>query len=93
MATYKAEFLAHYYAGRLRPRAAYAMGLIPWWAPLGSSVAPLANLLGSAPLVSGLLKALGGSRPAARSRPSLRNRSGRGGAAARLRLAKPVRRG
>ncbi len=27
MATYKAEFLSHYYEGRLRPRAAYAMGL------------------------------------------------------------------
>ena len=28
MATYKAEFLSHYYEGRLRPRHAYAMGLI-----------------------------------------------------------------
>ena len=27
MATYKAEFLSHYYEGRLRPRYAYAMGL------------------------------------------------------------------
>ena len=34
MATYKAEFLSHYYEGRLRPRAAYAMGLIHWWARL-----------------------------------------------------------
>jgi Fe-S oxidoreductase len=33
MATYKAEFLAHYYARRLRPRQAYALGLMPWWAP------------------------------------------------------------
>jgi ferredoxin len=32
MATYKAEFLAHYYAGRLRPRSAFAMGLVYWWA-------------------------------------------------------------
>ena len=30
MATYKAEFLSHYWKGRLRPRHAYAMGLIPW---------------------------------------------------------------
>ncbi|MQA27960.1 MAG: FAD-binding protein, partial [Micromonosporaceae bacterium] len=30
MATYKAEFLSHYYDGRLRPRAAYALGLLPW---------------------------------------------------------------
>ena len=28
MATYKAEFLSHYYEGRLRPRHAYAMGWI-----------------------------------------------------------------
>ena len=28
MATYKAEFLAHYYERRLRPRQAYALGLI-----------------------------------------------------------------
>ncbi len=30
MATYKAEFLHHYYAGRFRPRSAYAIGLLPW---------------------------------------------------------------
>ncbi len=30
MATYKAEFLSHYYEGRLRPRHAYAMGWIYW---------------------------------------------------------------
>ena len=35
MATYKAEFLSHYYEGRLRPRQAYAFGLIEHWAPLG----------------------------------------------------------
>lgn len=29
MATYKAEFLAHHYAGRLRPRADYALGWLP----------------------------------------------------------------
>lgn len=31
MATYKAEFLSHYYAGRLRPRAAYTIGLVEMW--------------------------------------------------------------
>ena len=36
MATYKAEFLSHYYQGRLRPRHAYSMGLIYWWARLAS---------------------------------------------------------
>jgi FAD/FMN-containing dehydrogenase/Fe-S oxidoreductase len=29
MATYKAEFLAHHYAGRLRPRSHYALGWLP----------------------------------------------------------------
>ena len=32
MATYKAEFLSHYYERRLRPRYAYTSGLIYWWA-------------------------------------------------------------
>jgi FAD/FMN-containing dehydrogenase/Fe-S oxidoreductase len=44
MATYKAEFLSHYYAGRLRPRTAYTVGLIYWWARLASRVPRLANL-------------------------------------------------
>ena len=45
MATYKAEFFAHYYEKRARPRAAYAMGLIMYWARLGSNVPRLANFL------------------------------------------------
>src|SRR5207248_11547020 len=35
LATLKAEFLSHYYEGRLRPRSAYAMGLVHFWARLG----------------------------------------------------------
>ncbi|MFJ3194780.1 FAD-binding and (Fe-S)-binding domain-containing protein [Streptomyces griseoviridis] len=31
MATYKAEFLHHHYAGRRRPAAHYSMGLLPLW--------------------------------------------------------------
>ena len=38
MATYKAEFLAHYYAGRPRPASAYAFGFIGWWARLRSTI-------------------------------------------------------
>src|SRR5260370_5161526 len=34
MAAYKAEFLSHYYRGRLRPRAAYVFGWINRWARL-----------------------------------------------------------
>src|SRR5213079_266966 len=54
MATYKAEFLSHYYAGRLRPRHAYAMGLIYWWARLAAYAPGLVNFLGRAPLLGDL---------------------------------------
>jgi Fe-S oxidoreductase len=50
MATYKAEFLSHYYKRRLRPRSAYAMGLIPWWARLASRAPGLANAIGGSRL-------------------------------------------
>ncbi|HKN95391.1 MAG TPA: FAD-binding and (Fe-S)-binding domain-containing protein, partial [Thermoleophilaceae bacterium] len=36
MATYKAEFLSHFWKRRLRPRHAYALGLIYWEARLAS---------------------------------------------------------
>jgi FAD/FMN-containing dehydrogenase/Fe-S oxidoreductase len=39
MATYKAEFLAHHYERRLRPRSHYSMGWLPVWAAL-AGVAP-----------------------------------------------------
>ncbi|HEV8599019.1 MAG TPA: FAD-binding and (Fe-S)-binding domain-containing protein [Gemmatimonadales bacterium] len=63
MATYKAEFLSHYYHGRLRPRAAYATGLIHWWARLASPIAPLANALADTRPFSPALKWLAGFPP------------------------------
>ena len=60
MATHKAEFLAHYYEGRARPRAAYAMGLIYRWATLVRVAPWLVNILGRAPLTSHLMKLFGG---------------------------------
>jgi Fe-S oxidoreductase len=53
MATYKAEFLAHHYAGRLRPRADYATGFLPVAARMIERlrVAPLVNLLGKMPVL------------------------------------------
>lgn len=45
MATYKAEFNAHYYKGRLRPRPAYSMGLVMFWARLAALAPRLANML------------------------------------------------
>jgi FAD/FMN-containing dehydrogenase/Fe-S oxidoreductase len=44
VATYKAEFLSHYYQGRLRPRSAYAFAYIDVWARLASLFPALANL-------------------------------------------------
>ncbi|HWE24429.1 MAG TPA: FAD-linked oxidase C-terminal domain-containing protein, partial [Myxococcales bacterium] len=63
MATYKAEFLSHYYASRLRPRHAYAMGLIHWWARLASRLPRLANFVSHAPVLSEGFKWLGGIAP------------------------------
>jgi hypothetical protein len=39
VATYKAEFLSHYYEGRRRPASAYAMGFVHRWARL-AAIAP-----------------------------------------------------
>jgi len=60
MATYKAEFLAHYYQGRVRPRAAYAMGLIFRWARLAALAPGLTNALTRAPIVGDIIKGAAG---------------------------------
>jgi FAD/FMN-containing dehydrogenase/Fe-S oxidoreductase len=60
MATYKAEFLAHHYKGRLRPRTAYTIGLVPWTARLAARAPRLANGLAGAPGLAGLAKRLAG---------------------------------
>jgi FAD/FMN-containing dehydrogenase/Fe-S oxidoreductase len=58
MATYKAEFLAHHYEGRLRPLHAYAFGYIDKLARL-ASIAPLAaNLFARLPPTAALAKKL-----------------------------------
>jgi FAD/FMN-containing dehydrogenase/Fe-S oxidoreductase len=56
IATYKAEFLSHYYQRRLRPRNAYAFGLIYWWARLASHMPRLVNAVTHVPLLSNLAK-------------------------------------
>jgi Fe-S oxidoreductase len=45
MPTLKAEFLSHHYKGRLRPRPAYAFGLIDQAARVASKVPAIANAL------------------------------------------------
>ncbi|MGH9470866.1 MAG: (Fe-S)-binding protein, partial [Terriglobia bacterium] len=59
-AMYNAEFLSHYYAGRIRPRHAYAIGYIHRWAGLASHFPQLANFFGHAPLLGSLAKLAAG---------------------------------
>ena len=60
MATYKAEFLAHHYKGRLRPAAHYSMGWLPVAALLATRAPGLVSAAGRAPLLGRLIKAAGG---------------------------------
>lgn len=60
MATYKAEFLSHYYQGRLRPLSAYSLGLIYWWARVASHAPRLVNAVLRTRGVSRLAKLLAG---------------------------------
>ena len=63
MATYKAEFLSKHYKRRLRPLAAYSMGLVMFWARIASRVPRLANAMTRIPLLGRLLKRLAGLSP------------------------------
>lgn len=60
MAAYKAEFLSHYYEGRLRPRQAYSMGLVHLWTRLASRMPNFVNWAGRAPVLGPMLKWAGG---------------------------------
>ncbi len=74
LATYKAEFLAHYYRHRLRPPHAYAFGLIGRWARLGARMPRLANFFQETPPFSAMIKAVAGVAPA-RHLPAFGRRS------------------
>ncbi|GAA2270809.1 oxidoreductase [Streptomyces ruber] len=65
MATYKAEFLHHHYAGRRRPAAHYAMGRLPVWLRLvaRTRTAWLVNALARIGPLAALGKRLGGIAP------------------------------
>jgi FAD/FMN-containing dehydrogenase/Fe-S oxidoreductase len=63
MATYKAEFLSHYYSRRVRPRQAYALGLIRWEAQLAACAPRLANFLTQHEPFAALGKRLAGVAP------------------------------
>jgi len=63
VATYKAEFLAHYYEGRRRPRNAYAFGLVFRWAQLAALMPRVANFFSQTPILRSLFKTAIGMAP------------------------------
>jgi len=60
MPTLKAEYLSHHYAHRLRPRQAYAFGVIDRWAQLASLAPSAVNLFTQTPVLSAAAKAAAG---------------------------------
>ncbi|MFF8290936.1 FAD-binding and (Fe-S)-binding domain-containing protein [Streptomyces sp. NPDC016309] len=63
MATYKAEFLHHHYAGRPRPAAHYALGRLPRWLRLAAPVARPVNALARVRPLAALAKRAAGVAP------------------------------
>jgi len=58
IATYKSEFLSHYYEGRPRPLNHYAFGFIDRWARLASFAPKLVNAISSSPVINRVAKAV-----------------------------------
>ena len=56
IATYKAEFLSHYYESKRRPLHAYAFGWIDQWAQWGSHAPQIANFFSHAPGLAHLVR-------------------------------------
>jgi FAD/FMN-containing dehydrogenase/Fe-S oxidoreductase len=69
VATYKAEFLSHYYEGKTRPLNHYAFGNIDFWARLASAAPGLVNITTQLPLISDIAKLIAGI-PQQRSIPA-----------------------
>ena len=74
VATYKSEFLYHYYEGKQRPAAAYAMGYIDRWAEIASQIPSVANLFTQTPGLASVAKSLGGLTQR-RKMPAFANRT------------------
>ena len=69
VATYKSEFLSHYYEGRVRPVSAYAFGNIDMWARVASKAPGVVNLTTQLPVLRDLAKLVAGI-PLERSIPA-----------------------
>ncbi len=63
MATYKAEFLHHYYEGRLRPLHMWLFGFMFEWAKLASLAPGVANFFTQAPPFSAIAKRIAAIAP------------------------------
>src|SRR5439155_24701568 len=60
VATYKAEFLSHYWHGRVRPLGAFVFGWIDKWATVAAIAPRIANGFVQLPGVGALIKKLVG---------------------------------
>ncbi|MDG3016507.1 FAD-binding and (Fe-S)-binding domain-containing protein [Speluncibacter jeojiensis] len=76
MATYKSEFLAHHYRGRLRPRSHYALGWLPLWLRVAGVAPGMVNALAARELPARIAKRAAGV-DARRDLPVLASRAGR----------------
>lgn len=63
MATYKAEFLSHYYDGRRRPLAAYAFGLMHRWTRIAAHAPRVVNFVTQTPGLRSIVKAVANIAP------------------------------
>ncbi len=63
IATYKAEFLSHYYESHPRPPSAYAFGLVGYLARLASAAPSAVNLVTQTPILRDVAKAAIGMAP------------------------------
>ncbi|PVX85929.1 FAD-binding and (Fe-S)-binding domain-containing protein [Paraburkholderia unamae] len=73
MASYKAEFLSHYYETRRRPRQAWFMGRIGQWAPVAARLPRVVNLLTQTRFLAGVARRVAGTTPS-RSLPRFASR-------------------
>ncbi len=69
MATYKSEFLSHYYEEHRRPISAYAFGFVHYWARLASLAPDLVNFVTQTPGLSQIAKRFAGM-PSGRAIPA-----------------------
>ncbi len=60
MATYKAEYFAHYYKHHARPRSAYAFGIIDKWSQVASRFSGITNFITQNRITAPVFKKLGG---------------------------------